>query len=80
MKNILEWALMPQDKANHAFYGLALYSLLALVSPLLAIVLVITIGVGKEIYDEIQYGGFDTIDIVFTIALPVVLYTISLVR
>ena len=65
---------MPQDKANHAFQGLLIYSLIALYNPLIAIIVVLVIGVGKEILDKYIGGTVDKWDTVATVAAPIILY------
>ena len=66
--------LIPVDKANHFIVGTIIYVLASFIlSPLLAIIPVIIIGLAKEIYDYITKTGTpDMIDLLFTIlgALP----------
>ena len=71
-------ASIPHDKALHGFIGLVIYSFIALASPLVAIAVVGVLAVGKEIKDEIVYGGFDGKDLLFTIAIPIILYVLNL--
>ena len=65
---------MPQDKANHAFQGLLIYSLIALYSPLIAIVVVLVVGFGKEVLDGFIDGTVDKWDTIATVAVPIMLY------
>lgn len=51
-----------------------LYVAAALVNPMFGILAVIVIAIAKEVYDEVRYGGFDWVDIVATVAVPVVLF------
>jgi len=49
---------IPQDKANHAIYGLVLFIALAFArDPLFALALVIVAGIVKEIYDKVTGTG-----------------------
>ena len=65
---------LPKDKLLHSFYGVLIYLVAALVSPVFGIIAVVVIAVAKEVYDEIKYGGFDWVDIVATVAKPMVLF------
>ena len=79
IKKYLQAVTLTQDKANHAFQGLLIYSLLAFYSPLVAIVVVLVVGFGKEVLDGFIGGTVDKWDIVATISAPFLLYVISLV-
>lgn len=66
--NILE---IPSDKALHFIAGLLVVAIAATTLPCVdnwAIVFALVAGVGKEIRDQIAYGGFDWKDFVVTIA------------
>ena len=65
---------IPKDKLLHNFYGVLIYLVAALVNPMFGILAVIVIAITKEVYDEIKYGGFDWVDIVATVAIPVALF------
>lgn len=65
---------IPKDKLLHNFYGVLIYLVAALVSPVFGIIAVVVIAVAKEAYDEIRYGGFDWKDIIATVAVPMVLF------
>ena len=65
---------IPKDKLLHIFYGVLIYLVAALVSPMFGVIAVVVIAVAKEVYDEIKYGGFDWVDIVATVAIPMVLF------
>ena len=65
---------IPKDKLLHSFYGVLIYLVAALVSPMFGIIAVVIVAVAKEVYDEIKYGGFDWVDIVATVAVPMVLF------
>lgn len=65
---------IPKDKLLHSFYGVLIYLVAALVSPMFGVIAVVVIAVAKEAYDEIKYGGFDWVDIVATVAIPMVLF------
>jgi hypothetical protein len=62
---------IPSDKALHFIAGLLVVALAATTLPSVAnwaIVFALVAGVGKEIRDQIVYGGFDWKDLVATIA------------
>ena len=65
---------IPKDKLLHSFYGVLIYLVAAVVSPMFGIIAVVVISVAKEVYDEIKYGGFDWVDIVATVAIPMILF------
>ena len=65
---------IPKDKLLHSFYGVLIYLVAVLVSPMFGIIAVVIVAVAKEVYDEIKYGGFDWGDIVATVAIPMVLF------
>lgn len=65
---------IPKDKLLHSFYGVLVYLIAALVSPMFGIIAVVVLAVAKEVYDEIKYGGFDWVDIVATVAVPMALF------
>lgn len=68
-------ALIPKDKLLHSFYGTVIYLLLSLFSPIVGIIFVIIVAIAKEVYDEIKYKSFDFVDIIATIAIPMLLFT-----
>ena len=51
-----------------------IYLVAALVSPVFGIIAVVVIAVAKEVYDGIKYGGSDWVDVVATVAVPMVLF------
>lgn len=66
--------LIPQDKANHLIYGLAIYALSCLfLDGMLPFFITLLFATGKEIKDYISYGKFDFLDLLFTI-LPSIIY------
>ncbi len=65
---------IPKDKLLHSFYGILIYVVASLVSPMFGIIAVVVIAIAKEIYDEFIYGGFDWKDIIATVAVPMVLF------
>lgn len=67
---------IPADKANHAFYGLLTYVLVALYDPFISIVLITSIAVFKEIFDQYKYKGADGKDFLYTVAAPLLMYVI----
>ena len=65
---------IPKDKLLHSFYGVLIYLVAAVVSPVFGVIAVVVIALAKEVSDEIRYGGFDWKDIVATVAIPMVLF------
>ncbi len=64
--------MIPRDKVLHFAAGLII-GISALFLPwYLSAAAVIIAGIGKEIKDQIVYGGFDIYDLLFTIAGGVV--------
>ena len=62
------------DKANHFIYGFVIFVLANLIlNSYLSLAVVFIIALGKEIYDEWKYGGFDWVDLVYTIAPAIIL-------
>lgn len=79
LKKYFKMVTLPIDKANHAFQGLLIYSLIAMYSPLVAILVVIIVGMGKEILDKFIGGTVDAWDTVATVAAPIVLYLLTFI-
>ena len=75
MSKVLTYlASISHDKLLHSFYGVLIYLVAALVSPMFGVIAVVVIAIAKEVYDEIKYGGFDWVDIVATVTIPMVLF------
>lgn len=72
--------LIPIDKANHFIAGTVVYCTSALfLSPILALIPVMLVAAGKEVYDAVSKKGTpDVIDYLFTIAGAVPPLVISL--
>lgn len=66
-------ASIPNDKLLHSFYGTAIYAVIALYSPIVALVCVMGIALGKEIYDMTGKGTPDSMDVIATVGIPTVL-------
>jgi hypothetical protein len=65
-----------QDRANHFIYGLLIFIISNLfLLDYVSLLIVVLVAIGKEIYDEWSYGGFDIIDFFYTI-IPAVILTI----
>lgn len=65
---------LPQDKSNHFIYGFVIYILVNLFyNNYLPLTIVFLFAIGKEIYDEYKYGGFDWKDILWTIIPAIIL-------
>ena len=68
--------IIKQDKANHFIYGFAIFIICNLfLNDWHSLSIVFIFGLGKEIYDEFDYGGFDIFDLFWTI-LPGIILTI----
>lgn len=65
---------IPKDKLLHNLYGTLIYLLFSVFDENFSILYVIAIAVLKEVYDEYRYNGFDSYDILATIAIPLLLY------
>jgi len=75
MHKILRYlASIPHDKLLHSFYGILIYVAAALINPMFGILAAIVAAVAKELYDEVRYGGFDWVDIVATVGIPMILF------
>lgn len=69
---------IPKDKLLHSFYGVLVYIVVSAVTePLVAAVAVVLLAVGKEVYDEVRYGGFSCGDVVATVAIPAALCAVD---
>ena len=55
------------DKKKHFIAGFAVAFIAGFVSIWLSVVLLISVAIGKEIRDEIVYGGFSFLDFAYTI-------------
>lgn len=67
---------IPSDKALHFIAGMLITAFAAVIIPCfapLACVVAIIAGFAKEIYDEINYGGFDWKDLLATVLGGVVM-------
>lgn len=78
-KIIQKLASIRTDRLLHSFYGTWVFALLAFIDADLAMAGVAVIAVGKEVYDRYWGSGFDWIDVVYTVMVPVVLYVGGLV-
>jgi len=66
--------LIPQDKANHFIYGFFIYILSNLIFiNWVSLLIVLIFALGKELYDEYKYGGFDWKDLVVTLIAGTIL-------
>lgn len=66
--------LIPQDKANHFIYGFVIFFLSNIfLNDYVSLGVVFLFALGKEIYDEWKYGGFDWIDLLYTISPAIVI-------
>lgn len=74
IKKYLKMITLSQDKANHAFYGLLVYSIIAIWSPFVGVVVVLMLAVLKEVLDSYIGGTVDKWDVVATALAVVSLY------
>lgn len=75
MDKVIDWmSRIPKDKLLHSFYGVLIYISMSLINLELALWAVVIIAIVKEFYDEYMYGGFDYVDILYTVAIPCILY------
>ena len=85
MKELFEkvnrFILLPQDKANHSFWNLLIYSLIAIYSADIAIIVVLLSGIGKEVYDSNNEDIHtpDVMDAVYSIVPSSTVYILSLI-
>lgn len=69
--------IIPQDKGNHFIYGFVIFFLSNLfLNELISLIIVVAFAIGKEIYDEYKYGGFDWKDFIFTL-IPALLLNLK---
>lgn len=61
---------IPNDKLLHSFYGTLVYLALSTINPVFGLFCVLFLAFAKEVYDELDYGGFDSFDILATILVP----------
>lgn len=65
---------IPHDKANHAIYGIVIFMISNIfLNEYYSFGIVCLFAIGKEIYDQYDYGGFDYKDVLATIILPLLL-------
>lgn len=60
--------IIRQDKANHFIYGFMIYLLASFFfADIICFTIVLAVAFAKECYDEYDYGGFDIVDLIYTI-------------
>ena len=62
------------DKIAHAFYGTAFYLIISLISNDLALFLTFALAIGVEVNDKYKDGKADMLDVLATIAIPIILF------
>lgn len=80
MKSLLSKLTLEEDKANHAFYGLVVYSILLLINSTVAICGVLAVAILKEIYDKYFGGTSDRLDVIYTITTPLLLEVLRMLK
>ena len=70
--------IIPQDKANHFFYGFLIFIFFNIfLSDLISLSIIVFIALAKEVYDKISKKGTpEILDFVFSI-LPAILIIIT---
>lgn len=72
-------SLIEYDKALHFMVGFFIFIISSLfLSDLLSVGIVFIFALGKEIRDQITYGGFDFKDLLFTMVAPLILFMLNL--
>lgn len=62
---------IPADKALHFIAGMLVVAIVAIVVPIIAnfaFPIAFAVGLAKEIIDEVRYNGFDTYDLIASVA------------
>lgn len=75
-------AAIPTDKYLHFIAGMIIAAFFALVihnGRMWCIAPVVFMGVGKEIYDKIDYGRFDFVDLAYTVAGGLIIQIFALI-
>jgi len=82
MESLFKIINLPQDKANHALYGLALYSIITIFSSsLIALSVVVIVATCKEIYDSFTTKhDAEANDILATISMPMMLFLLETIK
>ena len=69
---------IPHDKLLHLSTGLIIYSIIAVISPLIALTVVSIIAATKEVYDKTTGKGTPELaDFIYTITTPLLLFTLT---
>lgn len=69
------------DKANHAIVGMIIYCIAAyFIHPILALGVVVIIATLKEVRDQIVYKGFNTVDLLYTVAGAIPTFILTLLK
>lgn len=66
--------IIQHDKANHFIYGFVIFIIAnLLLPPYISLGIVAIFALGKELYDEWKYGGFDIVDLIYTMTPAIIL-------
>lgn len=80
MKKIIDFlASIRADRLLHFIAGMIITAVVAIVLPKaapLAFIMAFVAGFAKEVFDEINYGGFDYVDMLYTFVGGVVMQII----
>lgn len=78
---IMKLPLIPHDKANHFIYGFVIFILSNLfLIEWVSLGIVFIFALGKELYDEWKYGGFDFVDLIYTLSPGIILTLINFIK
>ena len=79
MDKIFNLINLPRDKANHAYYGLVIYSFIGLYDISIALAVTLAVGIGKEVYDYMNRDKHspEILDAVAVVAVPMILFGIQ---
>lgn len=70
-----------QDRANHFIYGFLIFIISNFfLQDYLSLLVVALVGLGKEVYDEYKYKGFDIIDFIFTLLSALIIVVSRLIN
>lgn len=69
LKKIMDWlGSIPADKLLHFVAGMLIAGVVGLIPCFAnyALIVAVIAGVAKEVYDEFSYGGWDSLDLLYT--------------
>lgn len=69
LKKIMDWlGSIPADKLLHFVAGMLIAGAIGIIPCFAnyALIVAVVAGVAKEVYDEFSYGGWDSLDLLYT--------------